>query len=126
MSLYHNVTYFVADAGGMPAGGEVLVDRSGWLRGEAARRRRQREMGKGEGEDEAETARKNEGDRLRSIREGGICMDNLQVRADTVGGGIASGFLLEGSIVAPVPVLPLPRDGIRYLRSEERKRAERH
>ena len=41
-------------------------------------------------------------------------------------GGIASGFLLEGSIVAPVPVLPLPRDGIRYLRSEERKRAERY
>jgi hypothetical protein len=64
LSLYHNVTYFVADAGGMSAGGEVLVDRSGWLRGEAARRQQRRKMGKGEGEDKAETARKNEGDRL--------------------------------------------------------------
>ncbi|KAL3791425.1 hypothetical protein ACHAW5_005799 [Stephanodiscus triporus] len=139
-SLHHNVTHYVARDGGIAAGGEVVVDRNGWFRKEAARRRRE-VGGEGKGndddddaetttrEDESGASKMSRDDRLRSIAGGGVCMDNLHYGSSPHGygrGAIASRALAEGSIVAPVPVLPLPRDDIRYLRYEERKRAERY
>ena len=144
-SLYHNLTYFATSKGGIKAGGEVLVDRHGWFRDEAARLRR-REQGVKEEEEESEEAGMSWNDdiggassssssssssldnRLRTIREEGVCMDNLHYGESPHGygrGAIASRFLPGGSVVSPVPVLPVPRSEMRYLRSEERKRAER-
>lgn len=52
-------------------------------------------------------------------------MDNLHYEMSTHGhgrGGFASRHLKKGSTVAPVPVLPIPRQELRYLRASEWKR----
>jgi hypothetical protein len=105
----------VSHADGIPNGGEVLVDRDGWHARQA--------LGKHlEGEQ-----RYSKPSRLNNeqLFQEGICMDNLHYETSSHGygrGGFASRFLQKGSIVVPVPVLPLPRKELRYLRNNEWKK----
>jgi len=66
---------------------------------------------------------------VRQLRQQGTCLDNLQPgrssHPDHGRGAMASRFLPKGSIVAPVPVLPVPRDELRYLRKKEWKEVEK-
>ncbi|KAL7439947.1 hypothetical protein ACHAXH_005641 [Discostella pseudostelligera] len=115
-SLHYNLTHIVSHPEGIPRGGEVLVDHDGWHRRQA--------LGKLAAEEHthSETSTRHNSEHL--FQEG-ICMDNLHYEMSTHGygrGGFASRYLKKGSIVAPVPVLPIPRQELRFLRSNEWKK----
>ena len=57
------------------------------------------------------------------LRKNGVCLDNLEVRKSTIAmagrGAFATRNLVKGSIVAPVPVLPLDRKSLSFYRVKE-------
>ncbi|KAL7539984.1 hypothetical protein ACHAWF_006563 [Thalassiosira exigua] len=125
----HNLTYVVTRPEGVAAGGEVRADRTGWHRRAALR------SGGGGAREEAgknatalKAEEKDAGARWydpERLFEEGLCLDNMYADKSPNGygrGALASRSLPKGSIVAPVPVLPVPRDELRYLRSKERKK----
>jgi hypothetical protein len=116
-SLHYNLTHIVSHPDGILSGGEVLVDLDGWHTRQA--------LGKHLHEEQqvidSEITRLNN----EELFQEGLCMDNLHYELSTHGygrGGFASRFLTKGSIVAPVPVLPIPRQELRYLRANEWKK----
>jgi len=119
-SLHYNLTHVVSNPKGIAKGGEVLVDRDGW----------HRRMALGinsttlSSQEEQYSSEANRLDNQQLFEEG-ICLENLHYGLSSNGygrGGFASRFLEKGSIVAPVPVLPIPRTELRYLRSKEWKK----
>ena len=62
------------------------------------------------------------------LRENGYCVDNLEPGTTaTIGrGAFATRFLPQGSVVAPVPVLPLTRQSLEMMRQKSREKFLRH
>ena len=121
-ALHYNLTHQVTIPGGLEGGDEVLVDRSGWHRKRALML-----------VDNSAAAAlvddgSNEDDTTMSVDQlfnHGTCLDNIYPGKSSHGygrGALASRIIPSGSIVAPVPVLPLPREELKYLRLKEWKR----
>ncbi|KAL7534777.1 hypothetical protein ACHAXR_006074 [Thalassiosira sp. AJA248-18] len=120
-SLHYNLTYVVTNPKGIERGGEVLVDRDGWHRRKALSRSSLSPQ-------DENSPKSNRLDNQVLFQEG-ICLDNLYYDTSTHGygrGGFASRHLEKGSIVAPIPVAPIPRKELRYLRSKEWKKVKAH
>lgn len=117
-ALQYNLTYFVTAKEGIGEGGEVWVDRWGWHQRFA--------LGLVNGNDIINDNDKyNYKKDIGQLRQQGACLDNLQPgrssHTDHGRGAMATRFLPKGSVVAPVPVLPIPRDELRYLQKKEWK-----
>eukprot|EP00986_Skeletonema_menzelii_P007120 scaffold2761_cov137-Skeletonema_menzelii.AAC.1 len=121
-ALHYNLTHQVTVPGGLEGGDEVFVDRSGWHRKRALMLKT---------DDAAvDDASSNNNDTSLSIDHlfsHGSCLDNIYPGKSTNGygrGALASRLITGGSIVAPVPVLPLPRDELKFLRLKEWKKVD--
>jgi hypothetical protein len=109
---YHNYTYYVRR--GIPAGGEVFVNYGdGWFEERKHRLVLTKESPSSVGK---ETGSREERVRTRStewLSENGLCLDNLKPGSSTIEhagrGAFAARLLTKGSIVAPVPVLPITK-----------------
>jgi hypothetical protein len=117
-ALHYNLTHQVTIPGGLEAGDEVLVDRSGWHRNRALTL-----------DKAASTVNDGNNDitamSVEHLFNHGTCLDNIYPGTSTHGygrGALASRVIPSGSIVAPVPVLPLPREELKYLRMKEWKK----
>ncbi|KAL7480674.1 hypothetical protein ACHAW6_007758 [Cyclotella cf. meneghiniana] len=91
---------------------EVTVDRSGWFRRNSLPR--------------VENEISNVDASMINQNENGVCLDAIiyPSRANHGRGAFASRFVPEGSVLAYSPVLPIPRDELRYLRKKERMKED--
>mmetsp|Transcript_15029 Transcript_15029/g.23152 ORF Transcript_15029/g.23152 Transcript_15029/m.23152 type:complete len:662 (+) Transcript_15029:73-2058(+) len=122
-ALHYNLTHQVTVPGGLEGGDEVLVDRSGW--------HRQRALMLNSDDTAVNDGRSNNNSKddttmsIDHLFNHGTCLDNIYPGKSSNGygrGALASRFIPSGSIVAPVPVLPLPRDELKFLRLKEWKK----
>ncbi|KAL7447483.1 hypothetical protein ACHAXM_011395 [Skeletonema potamos] len=119
-ALHYNLTHQVTRPGGLEAGDEVLVDRSGWHRKRALMLDRAAAAVDDDDGNNDKIAMT-----VEHLFEHGTCLDNIYPGTSTHGygrGALASRVIPNGSIVAPVPVLPLPREELKYLRMKEWKK----
>lgn len=121
-ALHYNLTHQVTIPGGLKGGDEVLVDRSGWHRKRALMLNTD-DAAVGDG------SNNNSNDdttlSIDQLFKHGTCLDNIYPGKSSNGygrGALASRFVPGGSIVAPVPVLPLPREELKFLRLKEWKK----
>lgn len=121
-ALHYNLTHQVTIPGGLKGGDEVLVDRNGW------HRKRALMLNNDDAAGENGKSNNSNDDTTLSIDHlfmHGTCLDNIYPGKSSNGygrGALASRFIPGGSIVAPVPVLPLPREELKFLRLKEWKR----
>jgi hypothetical protein len=110
-ALNYNLTFRATRS--LDVGEEILVDRSGWFR----RNSFQGQLDKNPGLDDANQTNQ---------YSNGVCVDTLiyPAHAKNGRGAFASKFIPNGSIVAYSPILPLPREELRYLRKKERKKKD--
>ena len=136
-SLHYNLTHLVTHPEGIQRGGEVLVDGDGWHRRKALNSSNLMSIqddGDGSSQEDAD----DDGASFEKFSvidndqlfQEDVCLDNLYYgmsEHDDLGRGVlASRYLPEGSVIAPIPVLPIPRQELRYLRSKEWKKAKSH
>jgi hypothetical protein len=136
-ALYYNLTFQVTSDEGLNVGDEVWVDRTGWYRRQAlllwnkdkAVDEDKQVVDGNHDDDDSNDNNKDESTSatmsMDNLFNHGTCLDNIYPGTSPHGYGraaLAFRFIPRGSIVAPVPVLPLPRDELNYLRLKERKR----
>jgi hypothetical protein len=122
---YYNLTFQVTSpTTGLHGGSEIWMDRFGWYR-EAAKKKTKEELLTTQNDDEEEKYKID----IDQLFQHGSCLDNIYpTHTSKYGygrGALSSRYLAKGSIVAPVPVLPVPRDELRYLRVKEWKRVDK-
>lgn len=122
-ALNYNLTYVVNHPMGIEGGGEVLVDREGWFRRQALGLNNESEN------DDSSSESDSDGNmNIQQLHQSGICLEgniHLSISTSTGRGAFASRLLKKGSTVAPVPVLSLPREELRYLRTQEWKKVDK-
>ena len=115
-TLHYNLTHIVTFPNvGIDKGGEITVDRDGWYRRMTLNKYSEQEEERGE----------NNIIDPQQLNKEGLCLDNLYYGVSTHGygrGGFAFRYLQKGSIVAPLPLLPISRKELRYLQSKEWKK----
>ncbi len=126
---YYNLTFQVTSPIGLDGGSEIWMDRFGWYRGLAAKKKEEeKELLSAQNDDSSNEEEKYKID-IDQLFKHGSCLDNIYpIHTSKHGygrGALSSRYLAKGSIVAPVPVLPVPRDELRYLRVKEWKRVEK-
>ena len=106
-ALNYNLTFRAIHP--FSAGDEVVVDRSGWFRRNSLKGINNNDDKSTESGLEYETS---------------VCLDsNIYPSHSKKGrGAFASKLIEEGSVVAYSPVLPLPRDELRYVRKKDKKK----
>ena len=116
-ALHYNLTHQITVPGGVEGGDEVLVDRNGWHRKRAMMLGSDSKIDDGNVKDTTVN--------VDDLFGSGTCLDNIYPGKSTNGhgrGALASRLIPSGSIVAPVPVLPLPRAELKFLRLKEWKK----
>lgn len=124
-ALHYNLTHQVTIPGGLEGGDEVLVDRSGWHRKRALMLKNNDDAAV----NDDSSSNNNDDTRLGidHLFSHGSCLDNIYPGKSTNGygrGALAFRSIPSGSIVAPVPVLPLPREELKFLRLKEWKKVD--
>jgi hypothetical protein len=131
---YYNLTFQVTSpTNGLHGGSEIWMDRFGRFK-EAAKKKKteekkeETEMLTTQNDDDSNEEEKYKIN-IDQLFQHGSCLDNIYpIHSSKYGygrGALSSRYLVKGSIVAPVPVLPVPRDELRYLRVKEWKRVEK-
>ncbi|KAL7448618.1 hypothetical protein ACHAWC_000773, partial [Mediolabrus comicus] len=127
---YYNLTFQVTSPTGLDGGTEIWMDRFGWYRGLTAKKKKEKkELLTTQNDDSSKEEEEKYKIDIDQLFKQGSCLDNIYpIHTSKYGygrGALSSRYLAKGSIVAPVPVLPVPRDELRYLRVKEWKRVEK-
>ena len=108
-SLNYNLTFHAIRP--LSRGEEVMVDRSGWFRHNSIKNA---------------VSGSEHGAESPVQYERGVCLDSIIYPSHSKNGrgAFASRFIQEGSVLAYSPVLPLPRNELRYVRKKDRKKKD--
>ena len=122
---YYNLTFQVTSPTGLDGGSEIWMDRFGWYKEAAAGKKKkdEKEVLTAQNDDESNKEEEKYKIDIDQLFKHGSCLDNIYpIHTSSHGygrGALSSRYLAKGSIVAPVPVLPVPRDELRYLPLKE-------